>query len=49
MSNAGQIAKKIADELASKEYEKFNQRRLENILNEEDDFDRFIRDNKLKK
>jgi hypothetical protein len=49
LSNAGQIAKKIADELASKEYEKFNQRRLENILNEEDDFDRFIRDNKLKK
>lgn len=49
LSNAGQISKKIADELASVEYEKFNQRRLDHSLNEEDDFDRFIKKNKLKK
>ena len=35
------------DELASSEYEKFNQRRLGNSLNEEDDFDRFIKENNL--
>lgn len=49
LSNAGQISKKVADELASAEYEKFNQRRLNNSLNEEDDFDRFIKEKRLKK
>ncbi|MCT4618248.1 MAG: virulence RhuM family protein [Marinisporobacter sp.] len=49
LSNAGQISKKVAEELANEEYEKFNRRRLQNSINEEDDFDRFIKENKLKK
>lgn len=49
LSNAGQISKKVAEELANKEYEKFNQKRLSNSSNDEDDFDRFIKKNKLKK
>lgn len=49
LSNAEQISKKVADELASVEYVKFNQKRLNNSINEEDDFDRFIKENKLKK
>lgn len=49
LSNAGQISKKVAEELANEEYEKFNQKRLSNSSSNEDDFDRFIKENKLKK
>ncbi|MCD5415008.1 MAG: virulence RhuM family protein [Clostridiales bacterium] len=49
LSHAGQISKKFAEELASEEYHKFNQRRLDNSINEEDDFDRFVKENKRKK
>lgn len=49
LSHAGQISKKIADELASEEYEKFYQSRLNNNTNVEDDFDRFIKEKRLKK
>lgn len=46
LNNAGKISKKVAEELAIEEYEKFNQKRLNNST--EDDFDRFIKENNLK-
>lgn len=45
LNNAGKISKKVAEELAIEEYEKFNQKRLNNTI--EDDFDIFIKENKL--
>ncbi len=46
LENAGKVSKKVAEELAIKEYEKFNQKRLKD--NNEDDFDRFIKEKNLK-
>ena len=46
LNNAGKISKKVAEQLALDEYEKFNQKRL--INNEEDDFDIFIKENNIK-
>ncbi|WP_234118189.1 virulence RhuM family protein [Clostridium hydrogenum] len=46
LNNAGKVSKKVAEQLALDEYEKFNQKRLSN--NEEDDFDIFIKENNLK-
>lgn len=46
LNNAGKISKTVAEQLALDEYEKFNQKRLNN--REEDDFDIFIKENNLK-
>ena len=46
LNNAGKISKKVAEQLATEEYEKFNQKRLKN--SDEDDFDIFIKENNLK-
>lgn len=46
LNNAGKISKKVAEHLATQEYEKFNQKRLQHT--EEDDFDVFIKENNLK-
>lgn len=46
LSNTDRISKKVAEQLASEEYEKFNQRRLKN--SDEDYFDIFIKQNNLK-
>jgi len=46
LNNAGEISKKVAEQLAIQEYEKFNQKGLKNT--DEDDFDRFIKENNLK-
>jgi hypothetical protein len=46
LNNSGKISKKVAEQLAIGEYEKFNQKRLKN--SDEGDFDRFIKENNLK-
>lgn len=47
LENAGKISKVVADETAISQYEKYNQQRLSK--DSTDDFDRFVRKNKLKK
>ncbi|GAA0362367.1 virulence RhuM family protein [Alkalibacterium iburiense] len=47
LKDAGKVSKAVADEIASNEYEKFNKHRLSQQSN--DDFDRFIERNQLKK
>lgn len=47
LENAGKVSKAVADQLAIQEYEKFNQNRIVNKSN--DDFERFIENNNLKK
>lgn len=44
LTNAGSISREVAKALAHKEYEKFNQNRLEN--NEKDDFDLYLEEDK---
>lgn len=46
LNNTGKVSKKVAEQLAIVEYEKFNQNRLKN--SDEDDFDIFIKENNLK-
>jgi hypothetical protein len=46
LNNSGKISKKVAEELAIEQYEKFNENRLNN--SDEDDFDMFIKENNLK-
>lgn len=46
LENAGRISAKIAEQLAVQEYEKFNQKRF--MKNVDSDFDKFIKENKLK-
>ncbi len=46
LQNAGKIAKEVADQLASAEYEKYNQRRVEE--DRFNDFDVFVENNDLK-
>lgn len=43
LTHAGKISNEIAMELANKEYEKFNKKKLNEY--QEDDFDRFLEDN----
>ncbi|WDV47866.1 virulence RhuM family protein [Clostridiaceae bacterium M8S5] len=45
LTNAGSISHEIAKELAIKEYDKYNQHRLQ--VHEKDDFDYFIEENEL--
>jgi len=47
LENAGKVSKVVADKIATQEYEKFNQHRIEQSSN--DDFDKFIENNNLKK
>jgi hypothetical protein len=47
LENAGKISKSVADELATQEYEKYNQNQIQNQTN--DDFDHFIENHNLKK
>lgn len=47
LENAGKISKSVADKLAIEEYEKYNQKRV--TTKADDDFDRFIENNYLKK
>ncbi|MEN1966620.1 virulence RhuM family protein [Lentibacillus sp. N15] len=47
LENAGKISKTVADKLAIQEYEKYNQERITYQSN--DDFERFIENNDLKK
>lgn len=47
LENAGKVSKAVADQLATQEYEKYNQNRIINKSN--DDFERFIENNNLKK
>jgi len=47
LENAGEVSKAVADQLATQEYEKYNQNRIINKSN--DDFERFIENNNLKK
>src|SRR5690625_5173740 len=47
LENAGKVSKAVADKIATKEYEKFNQHRIEQSTN--DYFDKFIENNNLKK
>lgn len=47
LENAGKISKAVADQLAIQEYEKYNQNRIANKSN--DDFERFLENNNLKK
>lgn len=47
LENAGKVSKVVADKIANQEYEKFNQHRIEQSSN--DDFDKFIENNNLKK
>lgn len=44
---AGKVSKVVADKIATQEYEKFNQHRIEQSSN--DEFDKFIENNNLKK
>lgn len=46
LENAGRISAKVAEQLAVQEYEKFNQKRF--MKNVDSDFDKFIKENKLK-
>lgn len=45
LNNAGKVSKRVAEQLAIGEYEKFNQKRLKN--SDEDEFDIFIKENNL--
>jgi len=45
LENAGKVAKSVADKLAMLEYKKFNQHRMDQ--NTSDDFDSFIKNNRL--
>ena len=47
LENAGKVSKVVADKIATQEYEKFNQHRIKQ--NSNDDFDKFIENNNLKK
>ncbi|WP_174615156.1 virulence RhuM family protein [Virgibacillus ihumii] len=47
LANAGKVSKVVADELATQEYGKYSQNRIDN--QSEDDFERFIENNNLKK
>ncbi|NMB18432.1 MAG: virulence RhuM family protein [Erysipelothrix sp.] len=47
LENAGKVSKAVADKIATQEYEKFNQHRIEQ--GSSDDFDKFIENNNLKK
>lgn len=47
LEDAGKISKSVAEAIAIQEYEKFNQRRIEQ--SSYDDFDKYIKDNDLKK
>ncbi|MFC4558380.1 virulence RhuM family protein [Virgibacillus kekensis] len=47
LENAGKVSKVVADEIAIQEYERFNQHRINHDTN--DDFERFIENNNLKK
>ena len=47
LENAGKVSKAVADEIATQEYEKFNQSRIEQ--SSYDDFDKFIESKNLKK
>jgi hypothetical protein len=46
LENAGKISKDVAEKLAVREYEKYNQNRLEK--NVDSDFDEFVKKNQLK-
>lgn len=46
LENAGKVSKAVADKIATQEYEKFNQKRIEQ--SSYDDFDKFIENNNLK-
>lgn len=46
LNNAGKVSKKIAEQLAVGEYEKYNQKRLQG--SDENDFDIFLEENNLK-
>lgn len=45
LNNAGKVSKRVAEQLAIGEYERFNQKRLKN--SDEDEFDIFIKENNL--
>jgi hypothetical protein len=45
LTNAGSISQEVAEKLANREYEKFNQMRL--VVDASDDFDEFVKGNKL--
>ncbi|WP_391572679.1 RhuM family protein [Cohnella sp.] len=45
LTNAGSISQEVAEKLATREYEKFNQMRL--VVDASDDFDEFVKGNKL--
>ncbi|WP_405098053.1 virulence RhuM family protein [Oceanobacillus sp. FSL H7-0719] len=47
LENAGKVSKVVAEKIATQEYEKFNQHRIERSSS--DDFDKFIENNALKK
>lgn len=47
LENAEKVSKVVADKIATQEYERFNQHRIEQSSN--DDFDKFIENNNLKK
>ena len=47
LENAGSVANAVADQLASNEYEKYNQHRL--LQNSPDDFEEFIKKKGLDK
>ena len=47
LENAGKVSKAVADKMATQEYEKFNQHRMEQSPSV--DFDKFIENNNLKK
>ncbi|EST51930.1 toxin Fic [Brevibacillus panacihumi W25] len=46
LENAGKVSKEVADKLALQEYEKYNQNRISQNIN--DDFDQFVKKNQLK-
>ncbi|WP_010648816.1 virulence RhuM family protein [Oceanobacillus massiliensis] len=48
LENAGKVSKAVADEIAIQEYERYNQQRIVQNTSD-DDFDRFIESNNLKK
>lgn len=47
LEDAGKVSKAVADEIATQEYEKYNQQ--QRITNRPDDFEQFIENNHLKK
>lgn len=46
LQNAGKVSKEVAEKLATQEYEKYKQIRI--TQNKESDFEKFVRDNRLK-